>query len=249
MIKKLPFTFTPSIIRYTKNIIEKFERRSQGITDQIIVPFTIELDTYTEGEPFMSHSEDMRKLFIDYLEAKKVAKFEFIEGHEPRYFEDVVRVKGDNEYGEESGTNIETKFSLRILDIEHIKELWGYYMDNKIPSTLTRKGIYEALEIDLNKKMWLFDSSDSAVVHKFQKRLHPLIKILWDKKSHFSNGEEFGVHKPVSLKKLSESLNKNEAFLDVQLTNLKKRLDKFKSRHSVCLEYDGEDALLKIIEV
>jgi hypothetical protein len=249
MIKKLPFTFTPSIIRYIKNIIEKFEKRSQGITDQIVVPFTVEFDTYVEGEPFMSHSEEMRKLFVDYIEAKKVAKFEFIEGHEPRYFEDIVRVKGDNEYGEESGTNIETKFGLHILDIEHIKELWDCYMDNKIPSTLTRKGIYAALEIDLNKKMWLLDSSDSAAVHKFQKRLHSLIKILWDKRSHFSNGEEFGLHKPVSLKELSDLLNRNKTFLDEQLTNLKKRLDKFPSRHSVCLEYDGENVLMKIREV
>lgn len=187
--KKLPFLFTPPIIRYVERILFEYEKRGQGILNQEILPFSIHFETYKVDEPFMSHSEDMRKSFVDYLTERGAVEFEFISGADSRFFDEAIRAENENEASEKSSGHFEKEFGLRVLDITPIKEIWVYHTKHPNPSLLKGTEAIDSCEVRYDKDTRrLTFHKKFHTFHKGQKV--KVFEALWERRSHRCGGVE-----------------------------------------------------------
>lgn len=121
--EKYPFTLTPPVVRYLKEIITGFENRKQKNIRNVL-PFSICLESYEKHELFHHDSEDNRKAFIDCLEQEKAVRFELIKITDTRAFDGLDT--GKNKEGEYN-----TNFVLHILNMNPVLKM----LDNYINST------------------------------------------------------------------------------------------------------------------
>ena len=252
-IEKLPFTFTPSIIRYLEEIISKYEKRSQGILNhQSVLPFSITFETYKEDEPFQSHSEDMRKNFVDYLVERDVVKFNFIPGIDDRRFDEniITETGSEEEYYAKGTAYFETNFGFTILEMSTIKKIWTYYTQHQNPSIL--KGT-EAFDLRVGQ----YDKDTGKLKfnkrnHSFNKLLRPLFKELWNRRSHICGKKETGSSTIISVGDLAKipNIEKDTIRLKAQLHNIQTRLSaKFSKFIILEAKDDYTYLLIKVKEV
>lgn len=120
--EKYPFTFTPPVIRYLKEIITGFENRKQKNIRNIL-PFSICLESYEKHELFHHDSEHNRKAFVEYLEEEKAIRFELIKITDTRAFDGLDTGKNkDGEYN--------TNFVLHILNMNPVLEILDNYTNS-----------------------------------------------------------------------------------------------------------------------
>lgn len=123
MEEKYPFTFTPPIIRYIKEIITVFENRKlRNIKNTL--PFSVCFESYEKNELFQHNSENTRKAFIKYLEEQGTVKIELIKITDTRVFDDLTINK-------DKAGDFETNFVLHILNMSKIYELFNCYTKSK----------------------------------------------------------------------------------------------------------------------
>lgn len=130
--EEYPFTFTPPIVRYLKEIITGFENRNHGVIgNKEVLPFSICFETYEKGEQFLNNSENMRKKFIDYLESQNAVKFELIKATDTRVFDSFVLKDNASESAGKYEGDYNTNFVLHILNMNPIHEIWSDYSKNQ----------------------------------------------------------------------------------------------------------------------
>jgi len=206
-IKKLPFLFTPPIVRYVERIISEYEKRNQGILNQEILPFSIRFETYTTDEPFLSHYEDMRKSFIDYLEQRGAIKFHFISGGDSRFFDEKIYAEDDIEANEKSMGYFEKSFEIEVLEITPIKDIWVYHTKHPNPSLLKGTMAFDDYSVNFDGKRLVHHKK----FHNFQNGLPKKVFVeLWERRSHTNAGAP--IHKPeiLSRKELAEITGRKE---------------------------------------
>lgn len=248
--KKLPFLFTPPIIRYIEGIIFEYEKRGQGILNQEILPFSMHFETYKADEPFMSHSEDMRKTFVDYLTERGAIEFEFISGADSRFFDEAVRAESESEAIEKSSGHFEKEFGLRVLDITPIKEVWVYHTKHPNPSILKGTEAFEACETRYDKDTRRLTFHKKS--HTFQKgQRAKVFEALWNRRSHICGGMEVGRREAISTTELAGVLGmksaRGEQDLKIQLHNTRNIL--LKKGLPVRIKSSKESVLMTIKEV
>lgn len=195
MAKQLPFTMTPSIVRYIRQVIDRYESRMQGaIKGQAVLPFNIILKGYEKDETFMSHSEHMRENFLEYL--GEAIHLDICFMGDPRDYGD-IGLSPFSTHGEELaegtyGYPVED-FGITIKDINPFLSLWDTYLLQKKEAKPTPHSevIFSRMDFDDKNRVLIFGSK----VKKFQKARKDsprflLFKILWEHRKHIVRGLE-----------------------------------------------------------
>ncbi len=252
MAKSLPFTFTPSIVRYIRQILEEYESRRQGsIKGQAVLPFSIGLRGYGAGESFMSHTEQMRENFLDYVGEAASIEIQFM--GEERLYEDrvstMITTLGAEWEDGTFGTPVES-FGVSVKKIDPFLSLWETYTLQKKNILPVPHGevIFSRIQFDDKARVLIFGSK----VKKFQKandKTSPrfkLFKTLWEHRRHTLRGEELEgcSGRPLSKRALEESIGL--PLKDTDFANLEGVLSR--AGMPIEIEHSNEEKVLMIVK-
>lgn len=239
---------TPSIVRYIRQVIDRYESRTQGaIKGQAVLPFNIILKGYTEDETFMSHSEHMRENFLEYLGESIHLDISFM--GEPRVFGDAdvspFSTSGQALAEGTYGYPVED-FGITVKDINPFLELWDTHLlqSERARPTPHSDVVFSRMDFDDKKRVLIFGSK----VKKFQKARDknsprfPLFKTLWEHRKHEVRGLELQGYsgRPLSREQIEKSIGL--PLKDTDFANLEGVLSR--AGMPIKIEYKNEKKIL-----
>lgn len=256
-MEKLLFSFTPPITRYLEEINNKFDKMSQGsIENQKITPFFIDIETYKQDEPFMTHYEDNRGIFLNYLENRKAIRLsavpENVWGHTVKLFDDHIEqtnfYKNIDDFVEINGKKIPIKFRLEIFDINVIKKLLANQRQRPKTPTLKEIQYYENVQVtydDITRRL-IYQSSNKKFNWKTNPTRAKIFDILWKNHSHMYNNKEMWSPVLLDLSELAKTLKISDTSLKKKLKSIKNELTS--KGFPLNINYSNNTVLMKINE-
>ena len=255
MAEKLPFTFTPNIVRYLKEMIEVYERRNQGVPKDIgFIPFSHKARLYSDDEPFYSFSEPNRKAFIEYVSKNGAAIIQDNEDFTENYvLEDRIEFLAFTDE-EDDGPDVGKAWGTHpwdmdiwIDDIRPVLFLWQEYLRQKSSDELGKGNIeVEQMSFD-QKEARLMYRNKSYSLHKGKSKKPLRLRLfekLWDERMHVVNGETTRVGKRLTASELINRLGVEPGKTDFY--NLEAALQR--KQMPIRIEKVGDSVLLVVNE-
>lgn len=225
MAKKLPFTFTPTIVRYLKHAVELHAKWTQGApAGHSYGLLTFDLPTYEEGEAIFTFTEASRLSFRKYFTYEKINVIH-VTGEEQRglYYDKV------DDWGKPGSFCLyKEKTHFIIRDIKPVLALWKTYLLQKDgPQLAVLDAEFEQVSFDdsegrltyLTKSYTLHKGKDGKAL-----RLR-LFRKLWDERMHIVNNKTTEKGRPMTMDALTKYLGKRPGKTDISNlgANLKKK--------------------------
>lgn len=255
MAEKLPFTFTPNIVRYLKEVIEIYERRNQGVPKDIgFIPFSHKARLYSDDEPFYSFSEPNRKAFIEYVSKNGAALIQDDEELTENYvLEDRIEFLAFTDE-EDDGPDVGKAWGTHpwdmdiwIDDIRPVLFLWQEYLRQKSTDELS-KGNIQVEQMSFNETdARLTYRSKSYTLHKGKGKKPLRLRLfekLWEERMHVVNDMTTKTGKPLTLMELTNRLGSEPGKSDIY--NLESALQR--KHMPIQIQKDGDSVLLIVKE-